>query len=642
MNRILCITIILIGRLCFPELFCQAPTFHIVQKGENIDSIAKKYNITVDQLIEANPDLISHPLSPKQLLIIPSGSLQSKKETPTQRTGQYSFHIVKEKETLYGIAKQYNTTPEYLIALDPVHNKKELRPGDTVVLSLPTTTYYTPKISAIDSASYIFHKVSKGETLFSLASKYHISKEKIIEANPHLETTSLLRENDIIRIPIRELIKNNPETTRPSPPQQNIHIVKRGETPYSIARKYNIPLTKLTALNPSIEKGIREGDQLLLPDILPPATDQLPDHTLDVLILCPFENALTQQYLATLPADQPATIHPKAQIAYDFYLGCMVALDSLAKLSLPLPIRVTFRDEQPDSISRQTWIEEVTRYDLIIGPFYTENVEKTIQRLRNTSIPVITPFIEDNKILTTSAYPYLYKWNSSAAAKTSFMASYLAQTIRNKNLVLVKTDPKDSLLSKIFLREWKINRASKMPPEVLIRYAGHKNIDPYLSTNDTTYIVLFPGNQVVFSEMINYLSGLNYKEKRYIITYTTDPIFKFDNLDWEHLNVLNLHIISSFYIAHPHTTTLPAYQHAIRNYNIMMNKYSWVGYEITFSAIRHIAQLSLPTEVKITSPIHDRSLLFKPLGYETGKENFSPMLFELKNYLFYPKNSSTN
>ena len=74
---------------------------YIVVKGDNLYQIAKKYNVTVDELKKQN-NLASNILSIGQKLTIPN-----QKE-------EYTIYTVVKGDTLYQIAKQNNTTIDEL------------------------------------------------------------------------------------------------------------------------------------------------------------------------------------------------------------------------------------------------------------------------------------------------------------------------------------------------------------------------------------------------------------------------------------------------------------------------------------------------------------------------------------------------
>jgi len=83
---------------------------YTVKSGDSLYQIAKKYNVTVDELKELN-NLTTNLLSIGQELKIPNIISNEKNET-------YKTYIVKSGDSLYQIAKKYNVTVDELKELN--------------------------------------------------------------------------------------------------------------------------------------------------------------------------------------------------------------------------------------------------------------------------------------------------------------------------------------------------------------------------------------------------------------------------------------------------------------------------------------------------------------------------------------------
>ena len=84
---------------------------YIVQKGDSLYKIANKYNTTVDELKRVN-NLTTNILSIGQVLKIPTS-------TPKEETNTINY-TVKSGDSLYSIANNYNTT------VDAIKNSNNL------------------------------------------------------------------------------------------------------------------------------------------------------------------------------------------------------------------------------------------------------------------------------------------------------------------------------------------------------------------------------------------------------------------------------------------------------------------------------------------------------------------------------------
>ena len=184
---------------------------YTVKKGDTLYSIANKYNTTVDNLKEQN-NLTSNTLSIGQILKI----------NPTKLTEDY---IIKDKDTLYSIANKYNTTVDYLKELNNItsniltigttikvpigkiteniiedNSKYIVKVGDTlysIARQFNTNIEELKRLNNKDNntvsigetiiipntlitTTYI---VEKGDTLYSIANKFNTTVDNLKELN---------------------------------------------------------------------------------------------------------------------------------------------------------------------------------------------------------------------------------------------------------------------------------------------------------------------------------------------------------------------------------------------------------------------------------------------------------------------------
>lgn len=125
-----------------------------VMSGDTLYSLANKYNITVDELKKLN-DLIDDNLVVGQLLNVPSG-------LSTANT-----YIVASGDTLYSIAKEFNTSLDILKEINNLSNN---------LLSVGQKLF----IPVVEEMTYV---VKKGDTLYSIARNFNISVDELKRLN---------------------------------------------------------------------------------------------------------------------------------------------------------------------------------------------------------------------------------------------------------------------------------------------------------------------------------------------------------------------------------------------------------------------------------------------------------------------------
>ena len=215
-------------RIPTKEIYEGEENVYIVQKGDTLYSVAMANNTTVDDLKRIN-NLTSNILSTGQLLKIPSALLPE------------STYIVKKGDSLYSIANKYNTTVDELKRINNL-TSNILSIGQ--VLKLPSD-----KVSDVEKEeNTISYTVQKGDSLYSIARKYSTTIDKIKDLNNL--TTNLLSIGQVLLIPT----DTNLETT---------YTVQKGDSLYSIAKKYDTTVDRLKQLN-NLKSNLLSIGQILI------------------------------------------------------------------------------------------------------------------------------------------------------------------------------------------------------------------------------------------------------------------------------------------------------------------------------------------------------------------------------------------
>ena len=203
---------------------------YVVKSGDTLYSIANRYNISVNDLIEYN-NLPTTILSIGQVLNIPTVS-------PSD-----VVYIVKPGDTLYKIANSYGVS---------VNDLKKINNLDSNILSIGEQLYI-PKGNTVEETDYIVYQVKPNDTLYSISREYNTTPEAIMEYNNL--ASNILSINQILQIPIKEVSNEN-----------TVYVVKPGDTLYKIANSYGVSVMELMNLNNLTSTLINVGDVLLIPN----------------------------------------------------------------------------------------------------------------------------------------------------------------------------------------------------------------------------------------------------------------------------------------------------------------------------------------------------------------------------------------
>lgn len=157
-----------------------------------------------------------------------------------------------------------------LVNLNPELRYKVTPPGK-YLLKVPLTMSAKAESYIISAKEYqpprtcyIKHRVRRGETISGLAARYGSSVRAIARAN-NLRSTRIIRAGKILKIPARERYGSTSASTTPKLLPGHIYVVKKGDTLWDIARKFNIRTYELKKTNNLKSNSLSIGQKLTIP-----------------------------------------------------------------------------------------------------------------------------------------------------------------------------------------------------------------------------------------------------------------------------------------------------------------------------------------------------------------------------------------
>lgn len=294
---------------------------HQVKQGQTVYSIAKAYDVSVDEIYFENPSA-KIAIDINQKLFIPTINKETEiREEIKTADFEFFYHVCRENETFSHIAEIY-LQPESSIRkanpnlLAPFKEGEYLKvpvkiPESVIKAEFPVgstkptrniasaqstkkanTVSFNPNIAVI--ADYR-HVVIAGETTSSIANKYQVSINNLKAVNPGL--SDFVEKGDRLRIPATASFGDkNTNTEKPRPAPENkevankepaganikkeeslkqekktvdegfiIHKVKKKETIYRISRDYGVTIQELYDANAGLSEKIKIGQQIKVP-----------------------------------------------------------------------------------------------------------------------------------------------------------------------------------------------------------------------------------------------------------------------------------------------------------------------------------------------------------------------------------------
>ena len=156
-------------------------------------------------------------------------------------------YTVQKGDTLYGISKRFNTSVESIKKLNNLKNNT-ITAGQ--VLRVTSNNESNP-------LECIVYTVKKGDSLYSISKKYNTTVDEIKKYNNL--TSNLLNIGDRIIIPCN--IENDYKNLNNNYVD---YVVVKGDTLYSIAKKFNTSVDSLKRKNNLSSNLINVGQELII------------------------------------------------------------------------------------------------------------------------------------------------------------------------------------------------------------------------------------------------------------------------------------------------------------------------------------------------------------------------------------------
>lgn len=245
------------------------PEFHLVEKGEGLYGISKKYGISIDEIKSLN-QLESEDLSIGQKLFLQKPVTKVESSIPvvsrdTIDKTQIIYHTVTKGEGLYSISKKNGLTVDDLMVMNELMSE-EIKEGQILKVGILNGTtsenqkfQIIPQVNIKDSIQELplKHIVQKGETLNQIAYKYELEVPYLRKLNKL--TSDTLNEGQVLWLKSESVSSNEKNLS-----DQKVHVVQKGDTLYSISKLYGISIDRLTELNKLSDAGISIGQVIKL------------------------------------------------------------------------------------------------------------------------------------------------------------------------------------------------------------------------------------------------------------------------------------------------------------------------------------------------------------------------------------------
>jgi LysM repeat protein len=188
----------------------------------------------------------------------------------------WTSHAVRPGETMSGLAQRYGTDVDSLARANRVRDPDRIIAGRS--LAVPDTARARAMAAHPAGrgagATALTYRVKTGDTVWDIARRSGTSVRAVLEANG-LRASSLIHPGQVLRLPrgaVRHLaaVTSSVRTTRAAKTRRVVHVVRPGDSAWSVARRYRVPLTAVLRANGlDASSVILPGRKLVLPGATP-------------------------------------------------------------------------------------------------------------------------------------------------------------------------------------------------------------------------------------------------------------------------------------------------------------------------------------------------------------------------------------
>jgi LysM repeat protein/ABC-type branched-subunit amino acid transport system substrate-binding protein len=528
---------------------------------------------------------------------------------------RFYLHIVKKGQTAYSLSKAYGVRVDDIYKYNPGTDKglaldQELRiPYRERIIVKPSVS----QDSLTSDSSFIFHKVTVGETLYHITKVYNVNQDVLVQYNPDL--TSDLHPGDIIKIPTQNKLVS--EKAKALYPNIINYKVKRKDNYYRLKNKFAVSQEQLEQLNPQLRKsGLQKGEIILMPsglkklDTIPTYVDIFPDtvptndslrvvdtqslincdstwlhnDTFRIALMIPFYSELESEIRTSSAYYSKGANSYKSFRFIQFYEGFLMALDSIKQLGFNAEVYIY--DTEGDTATTRMITEkpEFQSLDLVIGPLFHENVKIVLKAGKSNNLKVVSPFSRNMDLVSSCSNLIKLAPNVQSIVQNS--CQWVVDSLPHSRIMVLHDGSKNEKeIVELIKESFSIHAGQGIDTNEVFIYSykdnGSKKLINNLSKDRNNVLINLSNNEAQIS---NFVRELYSKTEDYNIYLIGSELNwrRFETLEVKYLVGLHLTQCASHFVDHSDTIVEQFETRFIERYKTVPNAYAYNGFDISW------------------------------------------------------------
>jgi len=570
------------------SIFSQDKKFitYKVKDGETVQSISKALAITPYDLLKLNPD-IKDNVSGGEIIIVPNKAYDPLLDISNADLSgigdkdiivdKYIYHEVAPKETIYSIVKSFNISSDELKQNNPFLASDGLKIGQVIKIPL---TINEAQLENIDKNTQPY-LVKPKETKYSIAKQFGLTIEYLEKLNPKIAQNGL-QIGDVIVVPMEVVASGNEDFI--------IYEVQKLETMYSLTHKFSVSAAELEDLNPELLNGVRDGMLIKIPNKIKENkiefVDLIPEgKRLNIAMMLPFKSKRD-----SLDFENDRLL----KITSDFYLGALMAIDSLKKQGLSVRLKVydTENDKKvSDRISKEVELQE---FDAVVGPMFLNNVKAVSNNLKYGKPLIISPIsTKDHSDISNKK---LVQERASLEHHTNEMMAFIKSNYENQDLIVIKNESERSAIqfNRIISDIRALNPEKEVqvlePKDGYIKPEEFKVFRDTLDRDIVNWFFLTDNDPAYLGDVFNNLGVFPEQDSLMLFSFEKDR--NYNRIDNNFLARVNFHYPSNSFVDQE-AVSYQNFENSFRKkYYDLPSEYAVEGFDLTYDLLMRLATSS--------------------------------------------------
>ncbi len=146
---------------------------YLIKKGETLEQVAKKFNTDVSILKNINNIYYDDAIRAGMDVIVPK-----------QKENYFNYYVIEKGDTLYEIGRKYNIHPELLASMNGLEIDDYIYPNQEILIPKSGYSYYVTKEGdTLETVSTTFNEsrenlLETNPTIYLLAGQILVKKSK--------------------------------------------------------------------------------------------------------------------------------------------------------------------------------------------------------------------------------------------------------------------------------------------------------------------------------------------------------------------------------------------------------------------------------------------------------------------------------